>query len=80
MNAGTPSLAKPSTVEKVISSVRKSTKLDSNAEITLEANPTSSESCRLSSFKAAGVTRLSLGIQVEVDEVLMQCVYVVISL
>lgn len=42
-NAGTPSLAKPSTIEAVINAVADNTLLHSDAEINLEANPTSTE-------------------------------------
>lgn len=40
---GTPSLAEPSTVEAVINAVAANAALDSNAEVNLEANPTSTE-------------------------------------
>lgn len=42
-NEGTPSLAEPSTVEAVINAVAANAALDSNAEVNLEANPTSTE-------------------------------------
>lgn len=44
---GTPSLATASTVEKVINAVAINSKLDIKAEISLEANPTSSEITKL---------------------------------
>lgn len=44
---GTPSLATASTVEKVINAVAINSRLDPNAEISLEANPTSSEMSKL---------------------------------
>ena len=44
---GTPSLAEPSTIEKVVDAVAANAKLDSNAEVNLEANPTSSELSKL---------------------------------
>lgn len=44
---GTPSLAKPDTVEAVISSVEEKSMLASGAEITLEANPTSAQTNKL---------------------------------
>lgn len=47
IDTGTPSLAKPSTIETVINAVAANTSLDSDAEITLEANPTSAEMDKL---------------------------------
>jgi putative oxygen-independent coproporphyrinogen III oxidase len=60
---GTPSLMSPSTVEAILKAIGNSWKLAKNVEITLEANPTSVEASRFKSFKAAGVNRVSLGIQ-----------------
>jgi oxygen-independent coproporphyrinogen-3 oxidase len=60
---GTPSLMAPATVASIIETVGKLWKLDRNAEITLEANPTSVEAERFKGFRAAGVNRASLGIQ-----------------
>ncbi|QCE33750.1 coproporphyrinogen III oxidase [Acetobacteraceae bacterium] len=61
---GTPSLMKPSLVEKLISlSLSALPHQEEMPEITLEANPTSSEKEKFKSFHEAGVNRLSLGIQ-----------------
>jgi oxygen-independent coproporphyrinogen-3 oxidase len=60
---GTPSLMAPATVAAIIETVGKLWKLDPHAEITLEANPTSVEAERFKGFRAAGVNRVSLGIQ-----------------
>ncbi|XP_064621389.1 radical S-adenosyl methionine domain-containing protein 1, mitochondrial-like isoform X2 [Lineus longissimus] len=60
---GTPSLAEPSTLGHVIETVAKEATLADSAEITMEANPTSVEATKLREFKAAGINRLSLGIQ-----------------
>jgi oxygen-independent coproporphyrinogen-3 oxidase len=60
---GTPSLMPPETVAAIIESIGKLWKLDPRAEITLEANPTSVEASRFKAFRAAGVNRVSLGIQ-----------------
>jgi putative oxygen-independent coproporphyrinogen III oxidase len=60
---GTPSLMAPSTVEAILQSISDSWTLAKDCEITLEANPTSVEASRFRSFKAAGVNRVSLGIQ-----------------
>jgi len=60
---GTPSLMAPETVAAVIDHVGRVWRLDSGAEITLEANPTSVEAERFAAYRAAGVNRLSLGVQ-----------------
>jgi oxygen-independent coproporphyrinogen-3 oxidase len=60
---GTPSLMSPSTVEAILQAISDSWKLAKDVEITLEANPTSVEASRFKSFRAAGVNRVSLGIQ-----------------
>lgn len=60
---GTPSLMAPETVAAVIEAAGRLWRLDPAAEVTLEANPTSSESGKFRDFRAAGVGRLSIGIQ-----------------
>ena len=60
---GTPSLCSPDSVSTIIETV-KGLGLIKNAEITLEANPTTVEGERLKSYKEAGVNRISLGVQV----------------
>ncbi|KAI8139736.1 coproporphyrinogen III oxidase [Fennellomyces sp. T-0311] len=60
---GTPSLSSPATVANVLNTITRHVPLDPDIEITLEANPTSSELARLRSFRDAGINRLSLGIQ-----------------
>ncbi|XP_066442509.1 radical S-adenosyl methionine domain-containing protein 1, mitochondrial isoform X2 [Eleutherodactylus coqui] len=60
---GTPSLAKPSTIRAVLEEISKSTYLPADAEITLEANPTSSGKSKLEQFRDVGVNRLSVGVQ-----------------
>ena len=60
---GTPSLMAPETVAAVIESATASFAPAPDLEITLEANPTSSEADRFSAFRAAGVNRVSLGVQ-----------------
>jgi putative oxygen-independent coproporphyrinogen III oxidase len=59
---GTPSLMPPYIVEKIIDKLYSISKLN-NVEISLEANPTSSENQKFKDFKAAGINRLSIGIQ-----------------
>ncbi|XP_069510987.1 radical S-adenosyl methionine domain-containing protein 1, mitochondrial [Ambystoma mexicanum] len=60
---GTPSLASGFTIASVLEVVSKNAQLPHDAEITLEANPTSAEASRLKEFRAAGVNRISIGIQ-----------------
>jgi oxygen-independent coproporphyrinogen-3 oxidase len=60
---GTPSLMAPETVARVIEAAHRGWRMSNDLEITLEANPTSSDATRFAGFAAAGVTRLSLGVQ-----------------
>ena len=60
---GTPSLMDPSTVEAVIDAAREHWTPADRIEITLEANPNSVEAARFADLAAAGVNRLSLGLQ-----------------
>ena len=60
---GTPSLMPGSVVYTILDWLRRHTRLASDIEITLEANPTSVESTRFMEYKQAGVNRLSMGIQ-----------------
>ncbi|MCG8511944.1 MAG: radical SAM family heme chaperone HemW, partial [Rhodospirillales bacterium] len=60
---GTPSLMDPRTVRAIINFINFRMTLEENAEITLEANPTSSEAEKFADLAAAGVNRLSLGVQ-----------------
>ncbi|NXY77035.1 RSAD1 protein, partial [Glareola pratincola] len=60
---GTPSLASPRTVAAVLEAVAGAAHLPAGAEVTLEANPGSASPQRLAGFRAAGVNRLSVGVQ-----------------
>ena len=60
---GTPSLLSARAVDEILSAVRARLRLATDAEITLEANPGTVEAHRFSGFRAAGVNRLSLGVQ-----------------
>jgi len=60
---GTPSLLRPQTVQGVIDVIAAKWRLEPDAEITLEANPTSIEAGRFRGYRAAGVNRLSVGVQ-----------------
>lgn len=60
---GTPSLMPAKVVEAVIDHISKKFAIQPDIEITLEANPTSVEADKFKDFSAAGVNRISLGIQ-----------------
>jgi putative oxygen-independent coproporphyrinogen III oxidase len=60
---GTPSLMPPDTVAALIERVRALWPVAPDLEVTLEANPNSAEGERFAGFAAAGVNRLSLGVQ-----------------
>ena len=60
---GTPSLFSPHAIERLISGLRARLRLEADCEITLEANPGTFEKDRFKAFRAAGVTRLSIGVQ-----------------
>jgi oxygen-independent coproporphyrinogen-3 oxidase len=60
---GTPSLMKPSTLTAILDEVAKRWTIARDVEITLEANPTSVEATRFRDYRAAGVNRVSLGVQ-----------------
>ncbi len=60
---GTPSLMAPATVAAILESIASHWSMAPGAEITLEANPTSVEAERFRGYRAAGVNRVSLGVQ-----------------
>jgi len=60
---GTPSLMDPAWLAAVVEAARALWPAEARLEVTLEANPTDAEADRFAAFAAAGVTRLSLGLQ-----------------
>ena len=60
---GTPSLFSDEAINKILSHVRMLTPLEYDAEITLEANPGTIDASHFAGYKAAGVNRISIGIQ-----------------
>jgi oxygen-independent coproporphyrinogen-3 oxidase len=60
---GTPSLMPPETVAALLDRVGAHWTMTPDVEVTLEANPNSAEAARFRAFAAAGVNRLSLGVQ-----------------
>lgn len=69
---GTPSLLHPRHVAQVVKEAKKLFSLVPEVEITLEANPGTIDEDRLRAFRAAGVNRLSLGVQT-FDDDLLRC-------
>jgi oxygen-independent coproporphyrinogen-3 oxidase len=60
---GTPSLLEPDEIARIIAACASSFDLAPDAEVTLEANPESVSEARLTAYRAAGVNRLSFGVQ-----------------
>ncbi len=60
---GTPSLMPPDMVARMLDHIARRFRFRNDIEITLEANPTSSDAGRFAAFASAGVNRISLGIQ-----------------
>ncbi len=60
---GTPSLLEPAQVGRILDALRAAFALDPAAEITMEANPETVDETRLRGFRAAGVNRISFGVQ-----------------
>jgi putative oxygen-independent coproporphyrinogen III oxidase len=63
LGGGTPSLMRPQTVGSILDAIGKHWKVAPDVEVTLEANPTSVEATRFGGYRAAGVNRVSLGVQ-----------------
>jgi oxygen-independent coproporphyrinogen-3 oxidase len=63
LGGGTPSLMQPKTVGAILDAIGKHWHVASDVEVTLEANPTSVEATRFRGYRAAGVNRVSLGVQ-----------------
>ena len=68
IGGGTPSLISAAGIDKLIGKIRALSKLEPAAEITLEANPGTVEQARFTEYRAAGINRLSIGIQSFNDE------------
>lgn len=63
IGGGTPSLMAADTVSEILEGIAKYWPISDSAEITLEANPSSVEADRFRGYRAAGINRLSLGVQ-----------------
>jgi putative oxygen-independent coproporphyrinogen III oxidase len=63
LGGGTPSLMQPQTVGAILDAIGRHWRVAGDVEVTLEANPTSVEATRFAGYRAAGVNRVSLGVQ-----------------
>ena len=63
IGGGTPSLFSAGAIDRLLAGVRARVPLSPDAEVTLEANPGTFEREKFSGFRAAGINRLSLGVQ-----------------
>jgi oxygen-independent coproporphyrinogen-3 oxidase len=63
LGGGTPSLMLPQTVGTILDAIGRSWRVAPDAEVSLEANPSSVEAARFAGYRAAGVNRVSLGVQ-----------------
>lgn len=70
LGGGTPSRLEPGQVGRLLAAVRARFELQPGAEVTLEGNPESLTAERLAGYRAAGVTRISVGVQSLDDRVL----------
>ena len=71
IGGGTPSLFMPEAFDTLLAAVRARVSLLPNAEITLEANPGTVEARKFEGFRAAGINRISIGIQSFADDKLI---------
>lgn len=63
LGGGTPSLFSPEAIGRVIKAAGNHLRIPANAEVTMEANPGTVERGRFGEYRAAGITRVSLGAQ-----------------
>lgn len=68
IGGGTPSLFSAAAIDRLLGGIRALVKLQPEAEITLEANPGTFETQKFRDFQAAGINRLSVGVQSFHDE------------
>jgi putative oxygen-independent coproporphyrinogen III oxidase len=73
IGGGTPSLFEPASIDRLLADIRALLPLEPGCEITLEANPGTFERDRFRAFRAAGVTRLSIGVQ-SFDDALLHAI------
>ncbi|MCB2021154.1 MAG: oxygen-independent coproporphyrinogen III oxidase-like protein [Burkholderiaceae bacterium] len=73
IGGGTPSLFPPAAIDRLLGDVRALMPLEPGSEVTLEANPGTFERDRFRGYRAAGVTRLSIGVQ-SFDDAALQAI------
>lgn len=73
IGGGTPSLFSPDSIGRLVSDLRARLRLAADCEITLEANPGTFERERFRAYRAAGITRLSVGVQ-SFDDGMLQAI------
>ncbi len=69
---GTPSLMQPATVGGILDAIARHWSVAPDAEVSLEANPTSVEAARFRGYRTAGINRVSLGVQALDDRALAE--------
>ncbi len=72
IGGGTPSLFSPESIGCLLDAARATLTFTADAEITLEANPGSVDAAKFTEFRAAGVNRLSIGVQSFADDALVR--------
>ncbi len=72
MGGGTPSLFSPESIERLLSELRARLNFSPDIEISMEANPGTVEQGRFAEYRAAGINRLSIGIQSFSDDSLQR--------
>ena len=63
LGGGTPSLLTPDQLERILTAVRESYRVQDGAEISMEVNPGTADLERLQAYRGAGINRLSIGVQ-----------------
>lgn len=63
LGGGTPSLFSPEAIDRLLSGVRARVTLAPDCEVTLEANPGTTDQARFEGYRRAGINRLSIGVQ-----------------
>ena len=63
LGGGTPSLLPPHLIARLLGFIRRELNVATDAEVTLEANPASTDEARIEAWLEGGVNRLSLGVQ-----------------
>lgn len=68
IGGGTPSMLSAGNISDILSALREYANVSNDAEITIEANPGTLDGAKLSTYRAAGINRISMGLQSADDE------------